>query len=139
MALLKYLTLKRHDTSNTSSESLPDPSGPLTITMPSGSITAANSSVAKVLEQVHDIIPRAPLRKNKLHGDAYRYFLASAQQQYLLHGLLQPHIYRVATLRFRIPSCIAAPPEGFHISLCVIASYNRIELHAHPNIQPRYS
>ena len=68
MALLMYLTLKRRDTSNTSSESLPDPSGPLTITMPSGSITAPNSSVAKVLEQAHDIISRAPLRKNKLHG-----------------------------------------------------------------------
>jgi len=30
---------------------LPDASGPLVITMPSGSITAANSSVAKVLEK----------------------------------------------------------------------------------------
>ena len=50
MALLKYLTLKRRDTSKTSSECLPDPSGPLVITMPSGSITAANPSVAKVLE-----------------------------------------------------------------------------------------
>ena len=70
---------------------------------------------------------------------AYRYFLASAQQQYLLRGLLQPRIYRVATLRFRVPTCIAAPPEGFHISLYVMASYNRIELHARPKIQPRYS
>jgi len=51
MALLKYLMLKRHDTTNTCSECLPDASGPLAITLPSGSITAANSSVAKVLEK----------------------------------------------------------------------------------------
>jgi len=30
---------------------LPDASGPLAITMPSGSITAANSSVVEVLEK----------------------------------------------------------------------------------------
>jgi len=30
---------------------VPDSSGPLAITMPSGSITAANSSVAKMLEK----------------------------------------------------------------------------------------
>jgi len=30
---------------------LPDASGPLAITMPSGSITAVNSNVAKVLEK----------------------------------------------------------------------------------------
>jgi len=30
---------------------LPDASGPLAITMPSGSITATNSSAAKVLEK----------------------------------------------------------------------------------------
>ena len=35
----------------TYSECLPDASGPLTITMPSGSITAANSSVTKVLQK----------------------------------------------------------------------------------------
>jgi len=51
MALLKYLTLKRSDATNTCSECLPDASGPLAITMPSDSITAANSSVAKVLEK----------------------------------------------------------------------------------------
>ena len=50
MALLKYLTLKRHNTAKTSSECLPDASGPLAITMLSGSITATNSSVAKVLQ-----------------------------------------------------------------------------------------
>jgi len=43
--------LKQRDTMNTCSECLPDASGPPTITMPSGSITAANSSVAKVLEK----------------------------------------------------------------------------------------
>jgi len=43
--------LKRRDITNTCSECLPDASCPLTITMPSGSITAANSSVAKVLEK----------------------------------------------------------------------------------------
>jgi len=36
---------------NTCSECLPDVSGPLAITMSSSSITAANSSVAKVLEK----------------------------------------------------------------------------------------
>jgi len=51
MALLKYPTLKRCDTTNTCLECLPDASGPLAITMSSGSITAANSSVAKVLEK----------------------------------------------------------------------------------------
>jgi len=48
MALLKYFILKRHDKMKTS---LPDASGPLAITMPSGSIIAANSSVAKVIEK----------------------------------------------------------------------------------------
>jgi len=48
MALLKYLTLKWCDTTNTLSECLLDASGPLAIC---GSITAANSSVAKVLNQ----------------------------------------------------------------------------------------
>jgi len=43
--------LKRRDTMNTCSECLPDASGPLVIIMPSGSITATNSSVAKVLEK----------------------------------------------------------------------------------------
>jgi len=43
--------LKQHDTTNTCSKCLPDASGPLAITMPSGSITADNSSVAKVLEK----------------------------------------------------------------------------------------
>jgi len=51
MAVLKYLTLKQHDTMNTHSECLHDASGPLAITMPSGSITATNSNVAKVLEK----------------------------------------------------------------------------------------
>jgi len=51
MTLLKYLTLKRHDITNTCSECLPDASGPLAITMPSGSITTTNSSVVKVLEK----------------------------------------------------------------------------------------
>ena len=50
MALLKYLMLKWLDTTKTISECLPDASGPLVITMPSGSITAANSTVVKVLE-----------------------------------------------------------------------------------------
>jgi len=36
---------------NTCSECLPDSSGPLAITMLSGSINATNSSVAKVLEK----------------------------------------------------------------------------------------
>ena len=51
MALLKYLKLKWLDTTKTYSECLPDASSPLAITMPSGSITAANSSVTKVLEK----------------------------------------------------------------------------------------
>jgi len=51
MALCKYLTLKQHNTTNTCSECLPDSSGPLAITMLSGSITATNLSVAKVLEK----------------------------------------------------------------------------------------
>ena len=51
MALFKYLKLKQRDTTKTYSECLPDASGPLAITMPSGSITAANSSVTKVLEK----------------------------------------------------------------------------------------
>jgi len=51
MALLRYLMLKRHNTTNTCLECLPDASGPLAITMPSGFITATNSSVAKVLEK----------------------------------------------------------------------------------------
>jgi len=36
---------------NTCSECFPDASGPLVIKMPSGSITAANSNVVKVLEK----------------------------------------------------------------------------------------
>jgi len=36
---------------NTCSECLPDASGPLAITMPSSSITATNSGVAKVLKK----------------------------------------------------------------------------------------
>jgi len=51
MAPLKYLMLKQHNTTKTCSECLPDASGPLAITIPSGSITAANSSVLKVLEK----------------------------------------------------------------------------------------
>ena len=51
MALLKYLMLKQRDTMETYSECLPDASGSLVITMPSGSITATNPSVAKVLEK----------------------------------------------------------------------------------------
>jgi len=51
MALLKYLTLKQSDAMNTCSECLPDASGLLAITIPIGSITTANSSVAKVLEK----------------------------------------------------------------------------------------
>jgi len=51
MALLKYLMLKQRDTMNTCSECLLYASGPLEITMPSGSITAANSSVAEVLRK----------------------------------------------------------------------------------------
>jgi len=51
MALLKYLMLERRDTLHTCSECLPDSSGLLAITIPSGSITAANSSVVKVLEK----------------------------------------------------------------------------------------
>jgi len=43
--------LKRRDTTNTCSECLPDASGPLAITMPSGSITTANSSLVKMLEK----------------------------------------------------------------------------------------
>ena len=50
MTLLKYLTLKRHDTKNCL-ECLPDASGPLAIAMPSGSITAANSTVERVFKQ----------------------------------------------------------------------------------------
>ena len=51
MALLKYLTLKRREATKSFSECLPNPSGPLALAMPSSSITAANSSVAKVLEK----------------------------------------------------------------------------------------
>jgi len=51
MALLKYPTLKQRNITNTCSECLLDASGPLVITMPSGSITVTNSSVAKVLEK----------------------------------------------------------------------------------------
>ena len=51
MALLKYLTVKRNPATKTCSEYLPDPSGPLAITMPSGSITVANSNVVKMLEK----------------------------------------------------------------------------------------
>ena len=53
MELFKYFKLKRQDTTKTYSECLPDASSPLqlAITMPSGSITVANSSVMKVLEK----------------------------------------------------------------------------------------
>ena len=51
MALLKYLKLKQRNTMKTCSECLPDTSDPLVITMPSGSISATNWSVAKVLEK----------------------------------------------------------------------------------------
>ena len=45
MELFKYFKLKRQDTTKTYSECLPDASSPLqlAITMPSGSITIANS------------------------------------------------------------------------------------------------
>lgn len=48
MTLLKYFKLKQ---SNRSFEYLLDVNGPLTIKMPNGSITAFNSSVAKMLEK----------------------------------------------------------------------------------------
>ena len=48
MALLKYLTVKQNPTTKTY---LPDASDPLAITMPSGSITATNSNVVKMLEK----------------------------------------------------------------------------------------
>jgi len=70
MAPLKYLTLKWHDTTNTFSEFLPDSSGLLAITMPSGSITVANSSVVKVLEkQQKQAEPKRP------HGEYQIYVL----------------------------------------------------------------
>jgi len=56
MVLLKYLTLKRRDTIKT--ECLPDASGPLSIEIPSGSITATNSSVVKVLEKQQKMTKR---------------------------------------------------------------------------------
>ena len=62
MALLKYLTLKQREATKNFSEYLPDPSGPLALAMPSSSITAANSSVAKVLEST-----RNHKRKPKSH------------------------------------------------------------------------
>jgi len=43
---------------------LPDASGPLVITMPSGSIAAGNSSVAKVLEK-----QQKQAETKKLHGE----------------------------------------------------------------------
>ena len=43
--------LKQHSAMKPCSECFPGASGSLAITMPSGSITAANSSVAKVLEK----------------------------------------------------------------------------------------
>jgi len=51
MALLKCFMLKQCNTMNTCSECLPDSSGPLAITIPSGSIIATNSSIVKMLEK----------------------------------------------------------------------------------------
>jgi len=49
---------------NACSECLPDASGPLAITMPSGSITATNSSVAKLLEK-----QQKQAETKNLHGE----------------------------------------------------------------------
>ena len=102
MALLKYLTLKRRNTSKPSSECLSDPSGPLAITMPSGSITAANSSVAKVLEhpetrklrgeyQIYTAKERAEIGKR-----AAIYGINSTIRYYKI--ILKGHFLRVAFL-----------------------------------------
>ena len=78
MALLKYLTLKRHNTTKTSSECLPDASGPLAITMPSGSITATNSSVAKVLEH-----PETRKQRGEYQIYSYMVHLVAFSSSYL--------------------------------------------------------
>jgi len=72
MALLKYLTLKQSDTMNTCSECLLNASGPLVITMSSGSITAANSSVVKVLEKQQK---QAETKKSRGEYLIYNYYI----------------------------------------------------------------
>lgn len=51
MAILKYLTLKQHNTTKSHSECLPGASGPQAITMPNGSITVTILSVVKEMEK----------------------------------------------------------------------------------------
>ena len=77
MALLKYLKLKRRDTTKTYSECLPDASGPLAITIPNGSITAANSSVTKVLEKQQK---QAETKRPCTRGE-YRVYTAEERAQ----------------------------------------------------------
>jgi len=64
--------LKRRDITNTYSECLLDASGPLAITIPSGSITSANSSVAKVLEKQHK---QAEIKRLRGQYQIYMYYI----------------------------------------------------------------
>ena len=70
MALLKYL--KRCHKTTTSLECLLDACGPLAITMSSSCITAANSSVAKVLEKQQK---QAETKELHAHGE-YRIYMS---------------------------------------------------------------
>jgi len=75
MALLKYLTLKQHNTMNTLSECLPDASGPLAIC---GSITAANSNVVQVLEK-----QQYEQTETKRQRDEYHIYMLYYQNIYI--------------------------------------------------------
>ena len=77
MALFKYLKLKQRDTMKTYSECFPDASGPLVITMPIGSITAANSSVTKVLEKQEK---QAETKRPQTRGE-YQIYTAEERAQ----------------------------------------------------------
>jgi len=75
---------------NTCLECLPDDSGPLAITMPSGSSTAINSSVAKVLEKQAE--------SKRRHG----------QHQIYAHYIIRIYVYGVEIFLCKCPTTISS-------------------------------
>jgi len=93
---------------NTCSECLPDASGPLAITMPSGSITAANSSVVKVLEK-----QQKQAETKKLHGE-YRTYM---------YYIIRIYMYGVEIFLGKCPTTISPWITATAYISCMSASY----------------
>jgi len=114
MALLKYLMLKRRNTMNTCSECLLDSSGLLVITMFSGSITATNSSVAKVLEN-----QQKQAETKRPHGE----------YQIYTYYVIRIYTYGVEIFLGKCPTTISSWVTTTVYILCTSASYSCDCLH----------